>query len=330
MKKLIVPVVLVAVAIAGWLIWTNQHKPANDDERVLHGNVDIRQISLAFDGTGRIVELRADEGDRLTAGQVIGLLDTQTLELQTKELEAQAEAQRQILLRLHHGSRPEEIERARSQLKSAEADVPRVAKDLARATELQAQGATSDQDLDRARSATQVATAKVEDLQAALRLAQLGPRAEEVAGAAAQLAALEAQLALLRHQIDLAQLRAPADAVVRSRLLEPGDMATAQKPAFALALIKPKWVRVYASEPDLGKIKPGMAARVFTDSQPDRPVNGKVGYISSVAEFTPKSVQTEDLRTSLAYEVRIRVDDEADALRLGQPVTVRLPLRTGP
>ena len=95
-------------------------------------------------------------------------------------------------------------------------------------------------------------------------------------------------------------------------------------PAFSLALTEPKWVRVYVSEPDLGRIRPGMEARVFTDSHPDRPVDGKIGYISSVAEFTPKSVQTEELRTNLVYEVRIVVSDTDNVLRLGQPATVRI------
>ncbi|MGH8348840.1 MAG: HlyD family efflux transporter periplasmic adaptor subunit, partial [Pseudomonas sp.] len=152
----------------------------------------------------------------------------------------------------------------------------------------------------------------------------LGPRAEDVAGAQAQLQVSQAQLALLQHQIDLGTLTAPADAVVRSRLLEPGDMATPQRPVFALALTKPKWVRVYIGEADLGRIKPGISARVLTDSHPDQPIAGKVGYISSVAEFTPKAVQTEELRTNLVYEVRVLVDDGSDVLRLGQPATVYL------
>ena len=112
--------------------------------------------------------------------------------------------------------------------------------------------------------------------------------------------------------------------MVRSRLLEPGDMATPQRPVFALALTKPKWVRVYISETNLGRIKPGTSARVLTDSHPDQPIAGKIGYISSVAEFTPKAVQTEELRTNLVYEVRVLVDDGSDVLRLGQPATVYL------
>ena len=149
--------------------------------------------------------------------------------------------------------------------------------------------------------------------------------AARVETAEAQVKASRAQLALVRHQIELGELKAPVDAVVRSRLLEPGDMATPQRPVFTLALTQPKWVRVYVTEPDLGKVRPGMAARVTTDSQPAA-LTGKVSFIASTAEFTPKSVETEQLRTSLVYEVRILVDDGSDVLRLGQPVTVQLPV----
>jgi len=107
-------------------------------------------------------------------------------------------------------------------------------------------------------------------------------------------------------------------------------MITPATAVFALALTEPKWVRVYVTEPDLGRIRPGMAAQVFTDSRPDQSVAGRVGYISSVAEFTPKPVQTEELRTSLVYEVRVIVQDGNDALRLGQPVTVRIATGTMP
>lgn len=182
----------------------------------------------------------------------------------------------------------------------------------------------SAQELDRARAAVQVADAQAAQQRDALRLTEIGPRKEDIAAAEAQLKSSEAQLALLQHQVSQGQLIAPSDAVVRSRLLEPGDMATPQKPVYALAITRPKWVRVYVNEPDLGKVKPGQSARVTTDSAPDRPITGKVGYISSVAEFTPKAVQTEELRTSLVYEVRVVVEDNDDALRLGQPATVVL------
>jgi HlyD family secretion protein len=170
----------------------------------------------------------------------------------------------------------------------------------------------------------QTASAHTDEAREALRLLEAGSRAEDIGAAEAQVKASRAQLALLRHQIELGELTAPVDAVVRSRLLETGDMATPQRPVFALALTQPKWVRVYVAEPDLGKVRDGMTARVLTDSSPDA-LTGKVSFIASTAEFTPKSVETEQLRTSLVYEVRILVDDTANLLRLGQPVTVQLP-----
>ena len=103
-------------------------------------------------------------------------------------------------------------------------------------------------------------------------------------------------------------------------------MASPQRPVYTLAITDPKWVRAYVAEADLGRIRPGMAATLSTDSHPGQPLAGKVGYISSVAEFTPKTVQTEELRSSLVYEVRVLADDTEDRLRLGMPATVRLSL----
>jgi HlyD family secretion protein len=102
-------------------------------------------------------------------------------------------------------------------------------------------------------------------------------------------------------------------------------MASPQKPAFTLAITDPKWVRAYVSEPELGLVKPDMAATITVDAFPGRSFPGSIGFISPVAEFTPRNVQTEELRTSLVYEVRVFVTDENDDLRLGMPATVHLP-----
>jgi len=325
-KPLIALGLLVVLALGAWA-WMHQRDEGHDGTLVLYGNVDIRQVSLAFDGSGRVAELRVDEGDAVKTGQVLATLDTQTLALQAEQVQAQRVVQQQNLLRLKNGSRPEELAQARSNYTAAQADAERARKDLAR---LQGIAANTDnrgvsaQELDRARAAAQVADAQAAQKRDALRLSEIGPRKEDIAAAQAQLEASEAQLALLQHQIAQGRLVAPSDAVVRSRLLEPGDMATPQKPVYALAITQPKWVRAYVSETELGKVKPGQTARVTVDSAPDRPIDGQVGYISSVAEFTPKSVQTEELRTSLVYEVRVIVEDKDNALRLGQPATVVL------
>jgi HlyD family secretion protein len=184
----------------------------------------------------------------------------------------------------------------------------------------------SQQDLDAAHAALRVAQARLETARKSLQLSVAGPREEDVAQGKAQLDAANADLALLRQQLADADLISPTAAVVRSRLMEPGEMATPQRPVFSLALMNPKWVRAYVSETDLGRLKPGATATVHIDSYPNRALDGWVGYISSVAEFTPKAVQTEELRTALVYEVRVFVKDPEDVLRLGMPATVALNL----
>ena len=188
----------------------------------------------------------------------------------------------------------------------------------------------SQQDLDNAKAALDVAEAKLAVNQKALDLAIVGPRKEDIGQAEAELRADEAQWAFLRQELADAELVAPVDAVVRTRLMEPGEMASPQKPVFSLAITDPKWVRAYVAESDLGKLHTGMTALIVVDSFPDRRFEGWVGFISSVAEFTPKTVQTEELRTSLVYEVRVFVKDPSDQLHLGSPATVYLPPNGAP
>jgi HlyD family secretion protein len=134
--------------------------------------------------------------------------------------------------------------------------------------------------------------------------------------------ALEAGLLLLNIRLSDMTLKAPATGIVRSRIMEPGEMAGPAQPVLTLSLIDPKWARVYVTEPDLGRISSGMPAKVYSDSFPGEPIEGWIGFISPTAEFTPKTVQTEELRTKLVYEVRVFVKDPGDKLRLGMPVTV--------
>jgi HlyD family secretion protein len=287
-------------------------------------------VNLPFNDNERIAAVLVQEGDRVQKGQVVARLDTSRLEPQVAQMEAQAAAQRAVVARFHNGSRPEEIAQARANLQSAIADAANARQQNQRLVNA-ARGSSgrdvSQQDLDNAKAVMDVAEAKVAVNEKALELEVSGPRKEDVAQAEAQLRADEAQVALLRQELADAQLLAPCDAVVRTRLMEPGEMASPQTPVFSLAITDPKWIRAYVDEPDLGNVHLGMAATVTTDSFPDRPLNGWVGFISPIAEFTPKDVQTEELRTSLVYEVRVFVKDPGDELRLGMPATVHLSLK---
>jgi HlyD family secretion protein len=358
-KRLLLIVLLLAVggAVVGVRWWLTHHN-TTATELVLYGNVDLRQVALPFNNSERIAEVFVQEGDRVLRGQVLARLDTSRLQPQVVQAEAQVAAQRQVVERLRKGSRPEEVAQARATVASAQADAANARRQYERLKGLSERSAgriVSQQDVDNARAALDVAEAKLtvtqkalelaiagprqEEIaeaeakltvtQKALELAIAGPRQEEIAEAEARLQATAAQLALLRQQLADTQLIAPVDAIVHTRLLEPGEMASPQKPVFSLAITDPKWVRAYVTEPDLGQVRPGMTASVMVDSFPEQRFDGWVGFVSPVAEFTPKAVQTEELRTSLVYEVRVFVKDPSDALRLGMPATVFLPRHQG-
>ena len=326
---LLVPIVAL-VAVAGGAYWWLSRTGETPSSLVLYGNIDLRQVALPFNNSERIAEILVQEGDHVEHGQVVARLETSRLKPQVDQAEAQVAAQRAALERLRNGSRPEEVAQARATLESAKADAFNLQRQYERKKSLAVTNAAAQQDVDIAKAAADVANARVEVNRNALELAVLGPRQEDIAQAEAQLRGYEAQLAFLRQQYADAELAAPLDAVVRSRLMEPGEMASPQKPVLTLAITSPKWVRAYVSEPDLGKVHPGAAAAVTMDGFADRRFEGWVGFVSSVAEFTPKAVQTEELRTSLVYEVRVFVSDPRDELRLGAPATVHLSTGTSP
>lgn len=334
-KKITIAAVALAVcaAVGGGLYQRHRLQQREAGELTLQGNVDMRQVSLGFNATGRIARLLGREGEHVRKGQLLGELDTSTLSLQVAQARAQLGARDEQLRRLRTGARPQEIRQADANVRGAEAQLRLARIQLARlegASGVSAGEAVSATELDNARANRDVAQSRLDALREASALLHAGARREDVAEATAQRNAGQAQLALLQRNLADAQLVAPLDGTLRSRLQEPGDLTNPQKPVYALALTDGKWVRVYVPESALGRIRPGMAARIRIDSAPGHPLDGTVGYISSVAEFTPKTVQTEELRSSLVYEVRVQAQDPQDRLRLGMPATVTIPLGAAP
>ena len=321
-KICLLVVVLAAAASSGW--YYHSHRQAA--ELVLYGNADIRQVSVSFNASERIEAMSVREGDRVRKGDTLARLNTATLRLAIAKSQAQIKKQQAVVNRLHNGSRPEEIEEAAASLNSLEAENENAARYSQRMEELYASSAISKQELDNAQAKARSAAAEVSRAQAAYRLSQIGPRYEDIAEAEAQLHSLQAELKTQEYNLRQGTLTAPQDGVIRSRLLEPGDMATPQKPVYLLATDQQKWIRAYVPEKRLGQLKPGQKAQIYIDSRPDQPLTGQIGFIADVAEFTPKTVQTEELRTALVYEVRIFVQDGDNVLRMGMPATVKLQL----
>lgn len=328
MKVILKRIVLVLV-LAGLIVvvWSLVSRNGKGHELTLYGNVDQRQVELAFIDPERIGEVLVEEGDVVRPGQVLARQETRRLKDRIAALEAEVKAADVALTRLKNGTRPEEIDRDRAAVAASEAELAYAQQQLERYEELwnRSKNSISMKDVDEKRTAFRVATETLAQNRKTLTLAVEGPRWEDIAEAEAALLLSQRTLEEYRNRLLDAELKAPSDAVVRSRLQEPGDMASAQRPVFSLAVISPKWVRAYVSEAQLGLVKPGMKAKVYTDSYPDEAVEGTVGFISSVAEFTPKTVQTTELRTSLVYEVRVYVEDKDDRLRLGMPATVVFP-----
>jgi HlyD family secretion protein len=320
--RIIILVVLVSAVILGirWFLKAEGNQSTSDIR--LYGNIDIRRADLAFNEQERIAQVLVEEGDHVISGQVLARLQTNRLEAQIKEIEAKIAAQLEVVKRLEAGTRPQEIEQARAEVAAAQARVKNDMKNYKRIKETSGVGATSQQALDNITALLDVDKAQLKVKEKALNLALEGPRKEDIAAAKNNLETLKASLSLFKIRLADMTLKSPATGVIQNRILEPGEMASPTRPVVTLALTDPKWVRAYVSEPDLGRINLGMKAEILSDSFPNQKFDGWIGFISSVAEFTPKTVETEELRTKLVYEVRVFVHDPKGSLRLGMPVTV--------
>lgn len=318
-KPVLALVLILIVCLAVWVV-----KGLNEDDGALklYGSIDMRTVDLAFEESGRVEEVLVKEGASVKAGDVLARLEDTRYTIARDRAQAQVQVADSQLTLLLAGSRLEEIEAGKARLRAAKAN--RVLSEKICAREKQMGNASSQQARDQACYAAAANRAAEDEAQKALDLLLAGTRIEEIEVARATLNEAKVALADAERALNNCVLRAPSDAVVRSRLKEAGDMVGASAPIFELALMQPLWARVYIDESHLGQIAMGQTVEVTVDSFPEERFSATVGFISSVAEFTPKTVQTEALRTHLVYEVRLTVDDPEYRLRLGMPVTARL------
>jgi len=320
-RLLIGAALLAAVAIAAWYALSTGRRTG---ELALYGNVDIREVTLGFRVAGRLAQLSVDEGDAVREGQELARLDLTPLQLEVNEAQANAAAIGRRLALLQSGYRPEDKAQALAAVEERRAILKNAEDLLGRQERLRGTGAVAARVYDDALAARDAARARLQASEQALAEQRSGYRTQEVAEAQANHArALAAAAQSAQHLAD-AVLAAPADGIVLTRALEPGAILAAGTPVLTLSLRAPVWARVYVSEPDLGRVAPGRAVLLYTDSHPDHPYHGRIGFVSPDAEFTPKNVETPELRTALVYRARVIVTDADDALRQGMPVTVRL------
>ncbi len=289
----------------------------------LYGNVDIREVQLAFRQPGRVAQMTFDEGDTVGIGARMATLDPQPFEEALTAAEATVQLAQAELNKLRRGLRPQEITQAQAALNQASAVATDAERNYRRQSGLLASGASSQRTVDAARAARDQAAAGVNAARAALSQAREGFRKEDIAAGEARLASAQAARTQAATALADAELLAPSAGTVIARVREPGSMVASQSTVYSLSLDAPVYVRAYIGETDLGRIAPGTPVRVKSDSS-DRAYRGQIGFISPRAEFTPKTVETTDLRTDLVYRLRVVIDDPDSSLRQGMPVTIEV------
>lgn len=290
----------------------------------LQGNVEVREMRLGFEVPGRIIRLATDEGQHVIPGQLLAELEPDYYVFALGQMEATLQARKANLSLLESGSRPEEIRVARANSDAAKAVVVNAQKEHERAKSLLNDGVISQGDFDKYQSAKDQAEANLKAMKEKQRLAELGFRVEEIEERRALVAQAESSYLDAKKKVADTKLLSPGSGVVQTRAHEQGDYVTTGECVFTISIIDPVWVRAYVNETDLGRVRPGMNAIVKTDD--GKTYQGQLGFISPSAEFTPKSVQTKDIRTDLVYRVRVVLPNLTGNLRQGMPVTVELEL----
>lgn len=324
-RVVLILVVLLALAVAAGL-HASRGAAGAQTAIELSGNVEVRTASLAFNVGGKIVEVLVDEGETVRPGQPLARLDRRVFEAEVALAQARVRSQEAVVEKLERGYRPEEIAEAEARLAEAEAKLDDARLIYERLKRLLPSDAATQQEVDDARVAYDAARAARRAAEARLALLKAGYRKEDVAAAKAELAARRAELERARTLLDYSELKAPAEGTVLVRAREPGDVVLAHETVFEIELARPLWVRAFVEEPDLGAFRPGRTVWITCDAAPGERFEGRVGYVSPTAEFTPDRIETRELRPSLVYRTRIWIDPPDPRLRQGMPVTVILPL----
>ena len=308
MKKRWLILAVIAALAAGGAVWASR-RASRVKPLVLSGSIEARDVEVGSLMGGRVSKVLVEEGSMVKAGQPLVEFETDLIDLQMAQQRARIAQSRANLTKSIHGPRTEEIARARAAAENAE-------RERQRQQALLASGIAGQQAYDSAATAAKTAAET-------LREAERGSRPEDIDAARAQLDADERQLAYLQRQRQETTVVAPADGVIESVDLRPGDLVGANQPVAKMLEPDQLWVRVYVPEPELGRVRLGQLAMLTVDTYPKREFPGKVVEIRSQAEYTPRNVQTLDQRMDQVFGVKVAID-RAPELRPGMAAAIRL------
>lgn len=288
------------------------------------GHVEATDVRISTKVGGRLDSFPIQEGDQVAAGQILARIETVDIELSLAQAQAERDtAQANLALRVAGPSR-EEIAQAQANVERAEADLAGAQKDLERMQGLLDRGSGTTKARDDARTRRDIAAATLDGQREALRRLKVGTRREEIDASRARVAAAEAAIAQLDQRLRDATVTSPLAGVVTEKLAQPGELLQAGSPLCVVTDLAHAWVTVFVPGPDLARLRMGQPATVVTDDGQSR--QGKISFIASQAEFTPKNVQTRDERVKLVYEVKIALDNRDGLFKPGMPAEARLDL----
>jgi HlyD family secretion protein len=328
MKKIIPIVILLAAAVAAGVYYyprlTQKAAPVN--QLTLSGNIEAHESLVGFKVPGRIVELPVEEGQQVAQGALLARLDDADLKQRIRIDEATVGVRESDLALTLAGTRQQEVKAAQQTMIDAEADLAQKKLDNERERKLFARDEVSAQERDLAATALQRAEAIFRAAQQRYNEALEGSRKEDINIARANLNQAGASLGLSQVNLSYSVLRAPSAGVVTVRQAELGEVVAPGSPVVTIADLDHIWLRAYIAETDLGNIHWGQDAVITTDTYPGKQYHGRISFIASTAEFTPKSVQTFKARVTLVYRIKIDIDNPNHELKPGMPADARIDL----
>ncbi len=326
MKKRLIIGLLIAAAAAAVVAYRATRPTLDHDRLAISGNIEITDVEIAFRVSGRVVARRVSEGETLRVDQVVATLDDTEFAHEVALRRAELGAASAQLAELTAGYRAEEIGQARAALARVRAEATRAEAEFKRQEDLLTREVISEREFETAEAAHRVARSQVEEVGEKLALLERGPRREQIEIARERVKQAEEALALAQTRLSYTTLTAPMAGLVLAEHVESGENVTAGRPVVTVGDLATVWLRGYIDETDLGRVKVGQSVRVSTDAYPDKAYDGTVTFISSEAEFTPKSVQTTKERVKLVYRIKVEIANPASELKPGMPADAEIVL----
>lgn len=314
-------ILLMLVLLGGFLYYYLFIKEKEKDNLFIRvsGNIETTEVNIGFKISGRIASLTAKEGDWVKKGMIVAKLDDRDFRHRLELAQASLRTAEARLEKLLAGSRPEEIREAEASLHQAQFDLINRKGQYERMKALYERGVIPKETLDNVETGYKVAEAQLQRAKERYKLVKEGPRKEDIDEARAQVEQAKASLKLTETQLNDTLLFSPITGVVLVKSAEVGEIVNPGTTVLTLADIQNVWLKAYIPESELGRVKWGQEVIVTTDLKPKKEYRGKITFISSQAEFTPKQIQTEKERVTLVYRIKIDLPNPRGELKPGMP-----------